>query len=157
MKLHLGLYVAAGLLGVASVARASGAVEVVAASVHLLMSPSGEFSEDVASRDGFSSWNFKPSVSAEQSDQEFHSYLVKVRLKADREVFLKGKTATISVLRRDDHQVLYESKIGNLYFPSGGEAVVARMVDGLVCEPVTVVVSAGKSRVSKDLDFRCGE
>jgi hypothetical protein len=157
MKLRLGPSVAAALLVAASAARASGAVEVVAASVHLLMSPSGEFSEDVAAREGFSSWNFKPSVPIGQPDQEFHSYLVKVRLKASSEAVLKGKIATISVLRRDDHRVLYESKIGNLYFPAGGEAVVARMVDGLVCEPVTVVVTAGRSRVSKDLDFRCGE
>jgi hypothetical protein len=157
MKLRLGPLAAVALLVAAFAARASDAVEVTAASVYLLMSPSGEFSEDVAALKGFSSWNFKPSVSVGQPDQQFHSYLVKVRLRADGEVFLKGKIATISVRRQDDHRVLYESKIGDLYFPAGGKAVVARLVDDLVCEPVTIVVSAGRSQVSKDLDFRCGE
>lgn len=157
MKFRPGLFAAAALLFATSAARAGDAVEVTAVSVYLLMSPSGEFSEDVATVEGFRSWNFEPSVPVGQPDQRFDSYLVKVRLKTDRAGFLKGKIATISIRRRNSHRVLYVSKVVNLYFPEGGEAVVARMVDGLICEPVTVVVSAGRSQVSKNLDFRCGE
>ena len=59
-------------------------VQVQAVSVHLFFTPSGEFSEDILKLEGFSSWNFTPTVPIGKTSQQFHSYLIKMRFKKDR-------------------------------------------------------------------------
>jgi hypothetical protein len=132
-------------------------IEVRAVSVHLFFTPSGELSEDVAAIPGFSSWNFTPVSPVERASSRFESYLIKARLTSKTEGFYKGAVGTVSVLSRRTRKVLYSSVLRGLHIGSEGEAVVARFVEGHVCEPVTVVVAVGSSRVSKDLEFQCGE
>ena len=157
MKNGLALLVAALSVGGVHAAPAPPPIEVRAVSVHLFLTPSGEFSDDVAAMPGFSSWNFTPSVPTGRNDQRFESYLVKVRLGTKKEAFHKGHVGSVSVLSRRNKKVLYSSAVRGLYIGAEGETVVARLVEGHVCEPVTVVVAIGSSRLSKNLEFLCGE
>lgn len=157
MRIVPSLIVAALAAASAYTASAAPAVEVRSVSVHLLLSPSGELSEDISALSGFSSWNFAPVVPAGLSGQRFESYLVKVRVGSQREAYHKGRVGSVSVLSRRTKKVLYTSAVAGLYIGANGEAVIARLVQGNVCEPVTVVVAMGSSRVTKNLEFLCGE
>ena len=132
-------------------------LEVRALTVHLLLTPSGEFSGDIAAMPGFSSWNFTPTVPVGSDDQRFNSFLIKIRLAGETESFHKASVGSISVLSRRTKKVLFSSPIRGLYIGPSGEAVVARLVDGHVCEPITVVAAVGPSSVWRDIEFLCGE
>jgi hypothetical protein len=132
-------------------------LEVRALAVHLFLTPSGEFSSDVSAMPGFSSWNFTPTVQVGPDDQRFNSFLIKVRLGGAAESFHKGPIGSISVASRQTKKVLFSSPIRGLYIGPTGEAVVARLVDGHVCEPITVVATVGASRISRDIEFLCAE
>ena len=93
----------------------------------------------------------------EPKDEEFKSYLVKVRLGASGSLFQKGSIGSITVRSVKTKKVLYASVISNLYIPDKGQTVVARLVDGHVCEPVEVIASVGKSSMTKRINFECGE
>lgn len=146
------------LSGSSYAATHQSAIQVRTVSVHLFLSPSGEFSEDVTTIPSFSSWNFKPTVPLRGLEGErFEAFLIKVRLSSTREAFYKGVLGSVSVVSRHTKKTLYKSPIRDLYVGAGGETVIARFVDGHVCEPVTVVISVGSSRTTKDIEFLCGE
>ncbi len=152
------LAIAALTLGTTGIAATpSRAIEVRDVNVHLFLTPSGELSNDIAAFPGFSSWNFRAVVPIDPKDEEFKSYLIKVRLGATGSLFQKGSIGSITVRSLKTKKVLYSSFIANLYIPQEGQTVLARLVDGYVCEPVEVIASVGKSRVTKRLNFECGE
>lgn len=153
----LPLLVATLCIGGVNAAPAPPPIEVRGVSAHLFLTPSGEFSEDVAATPWFSSWNFTPVAPGGHEGERFDSYLVKARLSSAKETFHKVIVGSVSVVSRKTRRVLYSSAVRGLYIGAGGEAVIARLVEGHVCEPVTVVVTTGSSRVSKDLEFLCGE
>lgn len=132
-------------------------IEIRALSVHLLLTPSGEFSDDVTALPAFMSWNFVPTVQLSPTEQRFDSYLVKVRLASPSEALYKGRIGKIEVFGRLSKKVLFTSPVHNLYIGASGETVVARLVEGSACEPVMVAVSIGSSRTSKNIEFMCGE
>ena len=145
-------------IGAAGVAAAPArGIEVREVNVHLFLTPSGELSEDIAALPGFSSWNFRAATPIKPQDEEFKSYLVKVRIGAPGSLFQKGSMGSITVRSQKTKKVLYASVISNLYIPKEGQTVIARLVDGHVCEPVEVIASVGKSRVTKRINFECGE
>jgi hypothetical protein len=90
-------------------------------------------------------------------DEEFRSYLIKVRLEATRAYYPQGNIGSISIRSARTKRVLYTSAIRNLHITQTGQAVVARFVEGYVCEPVDVIASVGNSRVTKRINFECGE
>lgn len=132
-------------------------LEVRALAVHLFLTPSAEFSSDVSAMPGFSSWNFTPTVQVGPDDQRFNSFLIKVRLSSAAQSFHRGPIGSISVASRRTKKVLFSSPIRGLYIGPTGEAVIARFVYGNVCEPITVVATVGASRISRDIEFLCGE
>lgn len=145
------------LAGACLAATPTHAIEVSHVSVHLLFTPSGEWSEDVAALEGFASWNFEPVVPVGPVGEPFKSYLVKVRLRASGSLFEKGRVGSIAVRSLRTGRVVYRSTLRDLSIPAGGQAVVARLVDGPVCEPIEVTASVGRSRMTKRINFRCGE
>ncbi len=132
-------------------------IEVREVNVHLLLIPSGELSEDIAAMPSFSSGNFRAALPIKPVDEEFRSYLIKVRLEATRAYYPQGNIGSISVRSARTKRVLYTSAIRNLHITQTGQAVVARFVEGYVCEPVDVIASVGNSRVTKRINFECGE
>ena len=138
-------------------AAAAEPVQVQAVSIHLFLTPTGEFSEDIAALEGFSSWNFTPAIPLRTPGRQFHSYLIKVYLKTAKEAYVRGKIASVEVRSQARKRSLHASTVSNLYFPAEGETVIARLIEGHVCEPVTILVSTATSRVTKNIDFQCGE
>jgi hypothetical protein len=145
--------------GLTIAAARSAPIEVRAVSVHLLLSPSGEFSEDITELPAFSSWNFRPidPVKPVNERERFDSYIIKIRFGAAREVFQTGKVGEIVLRSIKTKKVLFTSSVENLYIGESGETVLARLVQGHVCEPVEIVASTGKSKITKRIDFACGE
>lgn len=141
----------------ASIAAAAQPVNVQSLSVHLVLTPSGELSEDIAAMPGFSSWNFRALVPLKPLDEEFRSFLVKVRLESANEVFQKGQVGRVVVRSVTTRKVLFSSQISNVHIPRAGQTVIAKLVEGHVCEPVFVEASSGKSVVRKQISFQCGE
>ena len=140
-----------------SAGETQSSVSVNSVSVHLLFTPSGELSEDVTALPGFGSWNFRTVNRVEPVDEPFHSFLIKVRLQSTGSVFRKGKVATVTVRSLQRKKLLYSASLNNVYIPEEGEAVMAKLVEGHVCEPIEILVRAGKSQVRKTVEFNCGE
>jgi hypothetical protein len=157
MRIHLVLVAALFVASHSGAATSKPPLEVRALTVHLLLTPSGEFSGDISAMPGFSSWNFTPTVPVGPDEQQFNSFLIKVRLGSATEAFHKATVGSISVLSRRTKKVLFSSPIRDLYIGPGGEAVVARLVGGHVCEPIIVVATVGPSTVSRNIEFLCGE
>ena len=136
---------------------ASKPVSVSSVSVHLLFTPSGELSEDITALPGFGSWNFRSVNRVEPVDEPFHSFLIKVRLQSTGSVYRKGRVATVTVRSLQRKKLLYSASLDNVHIPEEGEAVMAKLVEGHVCEPIEILVQAGKSKVRKTIEFNCGE
>jgi hypothetical protein len=145
--------------GLAYAASTAVPVEVRDVSVHVLLSPSGEFSEVAAGTKGSVSWNFMLAATDNplHADQRFDSYIIKVRFGAIQEVFQRGKVGEIVLRSIKTKKVLFASSVEDLYIGQSGESVIARLVQGHVCEPVEIFASAGKSKITKRIDFACGE
>lgn len=154
---HLPFALAATLFAVPTSMAAAQPVAVQSLSVHLVLTPSGELSEDIAAMPAFSSWNFRAVVPLRPLDQQFNSFLVKVRLESANEVFQKGQVGRVVVSSIKTKKVLFSSQIVNVYIPREGQTVVAKLVEGHVCEPVIVEASVGKSAIRKEIAFQCGE
>lgn len=139
-------------------AAATASIEVRAVSVQVLLSPSGEFSENIADwpGTGFVSWNFA-LIDPLREGERFDSYIVKVRFGAAREVFQKGKVGDIVLRSFKTKKVLFASSVEDLYVGRSGETVIARLIQGNVCETVEIVASVGKSKITKRVNFACGE
>ncbi len=145
------------LAGWRPIAHGAEVVTVKAVSVHLLLTPSGELSPDVSVMKDFKSWNFAPLAEGFPGGERFYSFLVKVRLDTGKEAYVKGKLGSIEVKSKARNRVLFRKSISGVYFPREGEAVEGFFVQGSVCEPVLVTASTGTSRITKELNFECGE
>jgi hypothetical protein len=145
----------AACMALATYTASALALEVKRVSVHLLLSPSGSFSEDIIEMKDFGSWNFKPLSKEISGDERFDSFLVKVRLASSVEVFRKV-AGRIEVRSKNTKRVVASRLLGNVYVGEG-EAVTAMLVHGHVCEPLILTVIVEKSRVKHELPFECGE
>ena len=135
-------FVAFLIVALASPAAGAQPISVQSLSVHLLLSPSGDFSEDISALPGFSSWNFRAIQPLKPNDEEFHSFIVKVRLSSPKEAFQKGAVGRVVVRSVRNGRVVFNSPISSVYIPGTEGAVVAKLVEGNVCEPVVVEASA---------------
>jgi hypothetical protein len=153
------IFFSIALSGLVHAAAITAPIEIRALSVHVLLSPSGEFSENIADLpgSGFVSWNFELADPAVKEGERFDSYIIKVRFGAVQEAFQRGKVGTIVLRSFKTKKVLFASSVENLYIGQSGETVIARLVQGNVCESVEIIASAGKSKITKRIDFACGE
>ena len=145
------------LIGWCTTAQATESVIVKNVSVHLFLTPSGEFSPDVSGVKNFQSWNFSPIMEGIPDGQRFYSYLIKVRLSTKAETFLKNEIGVIEVKSKEQKRILAKQKISDVYFPHKGEAVVGFFIQGNVCEPVLITAKTKTSTMSKEIIFACGE
>lgn len=145
------------LIGWCTTAQATESVTVKNVSVHLFLTPSGEFSPDVTEVKNFQSWNFSPIMEGIPDGQRFYSYLIKVRLSTKAEAFLKNEIGVIEVRSKERKRILAKQKISDVYFPHKSEAVVGFFVQGNVCEPVLITAKTKTSTVTKEIIFACGE
>jgi len=145
------------VIGWCTTAQAAESVTVKNVSVHLFLTPSGEFSPDITEVKNFESWNFSPIMEGIPEGQSFYSYLIKVRLGTKAEAFLKGEIGVIEVRSKERKRILAKQTISNVYFPYKSEAVVGFFVQGNVCEPVLITAKTKASTVTKEVLFECGE
>lgn len=130
---------------------------VQAVSVHLLLNPSGELSRDVLALEDFGSWNFHPLSKDLPQDQRFTEFLIKVRLSSTGETFRKGTVGAIEVRSKNRKALVARVSLKDIYVGPERETVTALLVRDRVCEPLIVTVVADKSRLARELPFKCGE
>lgn len=124
-------------------------------SVHLFLTPSGSLSEDVSALPSFSSWNRRALQPLQPLDEDFSAFLVKVKVPAGAATGLKSGSLSLRAPQRGN-KVVYSAPLD--VRNAGSDALaLAKWVEGQVCEPLELVVELGKARVSKPLDFHCGE
>jgi hypothetical protein len=158
MKPNLANYAMAVLLMAwCASAFAAESITVDGVSVHLLLTPSGDFTSDVTEIKDFESWNFSPIMPGIPDGQEFHSYLIKVRLSAKSEAYVKGRLGWIKVKSKERGRILAKQDISNVYFPITRQAVIGFFVQGNVCESVAITASTKTSHITKEVLFECGE
>ena len=155
MKILLRLCLLCALLGAGWASAQTLSIKAV--SVHLFLTPSGTFSEDITVLPDFAAWNFRAAVPLKPIDEEFYSFLVKVRITATGPGgFKEGRAGTVSLRSIKRNKVVYSSPIADIALPEGG-IVVAKFVEDQVCDPVELVVEVGRSKVTRRLNLRCGE
>lgn len=140
-----------------TLAQGTPAVRVKTVSVHLLLSPSGDITEDVLAIKDFGSWNFIPLSKDLPNDQRFNSFLIKVRLAADGETYRRGKFGEVELRSKARKKIVARFPLDSVSFGPEREAVTAFLVRGHVCEPLVLTVNADKSRFVREVPFSCGE
>ena len=106
---------------------------------------------------GFLTHNFRPIGDAIPDGEIFHSYLIKVQLSSNKEVFTEGKVANIKVVNDKDNKVVIDLPIENVYI--GPEKLLYKgiFVTGHECDFQTLIVRSKGKTISKKLPFHCGE
>lgn len=156
-KHYIQLAAMALLLGQCAITYAADPVTIKSLSVHLFLTPSGEFSPDVTEIKDFESWNFSPNMEGIPDGQEFRSYFIKVRLGTKSEAFIEGKVVEIEIKSKERKKTLVRQAISNIYFPYKGETAVGFFVQDNVCEPVIITAKTKTSMATKEVLFVCGE
>ena len=124
-------------------------------TVHLLFEHSGRVSDDGGSVKDFGSFNFMSFGTGVPQDQ-FHSFLIRLAFSSPSELYEEGVVATVRLIN-EGKDVVFKRTLKGLYFAQTPKNHVWIFVDGHVCEPVTLEVTAFDRVVKKDLAFSCGE
>jgi hypothetical protein len=145
------------MLSAASGARAADRAVADAFSVHLFLQKSGVFSTDVTSLPDFNAWNLEVSGRGIPEGERFDSIAIKVRLRADKEVFAKGEQGRLVVTTIKDNKVIRNERIADIYIGPGGVGYRVYFVADVGCRGLQIALTSGGKTLRKTLNFNCGE
>jgi hypothetical protein len=128
-----------------------------AVSVHLFLTKSGTLSADVTAMPNFFARNFEPNGEGFAEGDRFEAVLVKLRFTAPREIFAKGQQAELVVTDRKTKKVIRRERIADLYVGSHGWTFVPVFIPKAACTPLELTATGGGQRITKSLEFSCGE
>src|SRR5262245_30584800 len=111
-------------------------IRVEKVSVHLFLENSGEFSDDITVMPEFFTWNFKPVGDSFTDQDRFHSFLIKVWLRADGEAFHSDEQARVRLRDEESGKNILEFPIKNVYVGKEGRTVVGVFVQNHECSPL---------------------
>jgi hypothetical protein len=137
-------------------AAAADEVTLADVSVHLFLQKSGTLSADVTKVEGFAAWNVYAEAAGFEGGK-FNGFLIGVRFTARGEAFAKGRQATIVLRDRQSGKTLETRTISDVYVGPEGEVHWPLFVMGRDCVPLEIVATGGKTRIVKQLNFKCGE
>jgi hypothetical protein len=145
------------LLVVPCAAQAQDRAKLDAVSVHLFLTKAGTLSPDVTEIPDFSAGNFVPSGTGFDDSERFYDILIRLRFTSPREVFAKGRQAELVVTDRKTRKVIKRERVSDLYIGSHGWAYVPVFLSNAACTPLEVTATGGGQRITKSLEFHCGE
>jgi len=128
-----------------------------AVSIHLFLEKSGEFSHDITQAPGVGAWNFRPISGDVDSDESFHSYLIKVTFRSGGEAYAEGEQATLVISEVESGTVLVTETIRDVYIGPSGQVTKPFLIHDQVCGPLRVDVSDDEKTITNRLQFACGE
>ena len=143
------------LLAVAA-ANAQGRVEAVEFSVQLFVSGKGEFSPDVFKIEEFAANNFSFQGKGLEGGK-FSGFLVRVEFRSPKEIFAGGRQAQLIFRDIKTKKVLKTWNISDVYVGDNGVAFRAAFFGELDCNLMSVTLTSGKTRISRELPLHCGE
>ena len=146
------------LLAVTPGVAVASTVQLSSVSVHLFLTASGTFTDDVTAMKGFGARNFTPFADGQDFGHDtFHAVLVKVAFTSQGETFEKGQVAQLTVSDSKTGKVILKRSIAGLYVGPGGRSVVPVLINGHECQELRVEVKSGGTTIQRQLPFKCGE
>ena len=125
-------------------------------SVYLFLERHGALSPDVLKIKDFSSWNMYATGEGLE-DGNFAGYLIGVRFTSGREIFAKGRQATLTLRDRKTGRTLETRTFSNIYIGTDGETYRPALVTGRDCGQFEIVLAGNGKRISRELNLECGE
>jgi hypothetical protein len=144
------------ILFVVGSAQAQGRVEAADFTVQLFVSGKGEFSPDVFKIEELGVHNFT-FQGKNLEGGKFSGFLVRVEFRSPKEVFAQGRQAQIVFRDIKTKKVLKTWNISDVYVGDNGIAYRAAFFEDLDCSLMSVTLTSGKTRISRELPFHCGE
>jgi hypothetical protein len=148
---------AALLAALALPAAAQDKAQLGTVTLHLFLEPRGVWSPDVATMPEFQSFNFGASGKGMPEDAKWDALLIRVQLRAPKEIFAKGQQAVVTVTHRKTKKVIRRAVIADVYIGTNGTTWKPVLVDNVGCAPMDIVVQSGAQRFVKSLEINCGE
>lgn len=158
MRLRALFFVFAALALCAGEARAQKQerAEAVDFTIQLFLEAKGEFSPNVFKIEEFGVFNFT-FQGKNLEGGKFSGFLARVEFHAPREVFAQGRQAQLIFRDRKTKKVLRTWNISDIYVGSNGVSYRAQFFTELDCTLMEVTLISGKTRITRDLPFNCGE
>lgn len=125
-------------------------------SVHLFLERHGTLSPDVLKIKNFFTWNFHGHSDGQEIGR-FAGYLISVRFTSDREIFAKGRQATLMLRDRKTRRTLETRVLSDIYVGTDGETFRPVLITGRDCGQFEIVLAGNGNRISRQLDLQCGE
>lgn len=138
------------------VAQKQECAEAVDFTVQLFLESKGQFSPDIFKIEEFGVFNFT-FQGKDIEGGKFSGFFVRVELRAPREVFAPGRQAQLVIRDRKNKKVLRTWNISDVYVGDSGVTYRGFFVSGLDCTPMEMTLLSGKTKITRDLSFQCGE
>lgn len=125
-------------------------------TLQFFMERTGEFSPDVFKIDELAVHNGTYQGKDGQGGK-FSGFLVRVEFHADGETFAQGRQAQLVFRDRKTKKVLKTWSISDVYIGDNGVGFRARFFDDLDCNLMEATLTSGKTKITRELAFHCGE
>lgn len=148
-------------LAIAQISPAAGAktrVQAVEFTVQLFLEASGEFSPNIFTLEEFGVWNFSAQWK-ENAGGKFSGFLVRVKLVSNtkNDVFAEGRQAQLIFRDRKTKKILRTWNISDVFIGDNGTSWRALFVSEFDCRAMEIQLISGKTNITRDLPFACGE
>jgi hypothetical protein len=116
----------------------------------------GEFSPDIFKLEELAVHNGNYQAKGDEGGK-FAGFLVRVEFHADGETFAQGRQAQLVFRDRKTKKVLKTWNISDVYIGDNGVGFRARFFDELDCNLMEATLTSGKTKITRELAFHCGE
>lgn len=133
-------------------------VQAVDFTVQLFLEASGEFSPDIFTLEEFGVWNFSAQWKNNVGGK-FSGFLVRVKLLSNtkNDVFAEGRQAQLIFRDRKTRKILRTWNISDVFIGDSGTSWRALFVGEFDCKVMELQLISGKTNITRDLPFACGE
>jgi hypothetical protein len=125
-------------------------------SLQFFMERTGAFSPDIFTLEELAVHNGNYQAKTSEGGK-FSGFLVRVEFHSLKETFAQGRQAQLVFRDRKSKKVLKTWTISDVYIGDNGVGYRARFFDDLDCQLMEATLTSGKTRITRELPFHCGE